>query len=183
MPRDLITSTMKSEPVLSVVSTSTPEGSSSFGIIGAVADCAGKDCGAAIDEAVATNPAAPAAAPFKNLRRSTESFFAIGGCSLEELHVASRRLLMHRRISQIDGCGVPHHLSIAAPREQQDVKKTIPVYSHDHTDSDTFAGSTQYGDPIVGSETRAPTVAEIIDQQPLSRFQIMTIGLCALVMV
>src|SRR5882672_5653027 len=106
MPSDLMTSTMKSEPVLSVVSTSTPAGSSSFGIIGAVADCACKACGVAIDEAVATNPAAPAAAPFRNLRRSTESFFAIGGYPLEELRVASRRRLMHRRISQIDGCGV-----------------------------------------------------------------------------
>ena len=35
----------------------------------------------------------------------------------------------------------------------------------------------------MGTETRGLTVAEIIDQQPLSRFQIMTIGLCALVMV
>jgi AAHS family 4-hydroxybenzoate transporter-like MFS transporter len=35
----------------------------------------------------------------------------------------------------------------------------------------------------VSTETRALTVAEIIDQQPLSRFQITTIGLCALVMV
>jgi len=35
----------------------------------------------------------------------------------------------------------------------------------------------------VGTETRGLTVAEIIDQQPLSRFQITTIGLCALVMV
>jgi AAHS family 4-hydroxybenzoate transporter-like MFS transporter len=39
------------------------------------------------------------------------------------------------------------------------------------------------GDPIVGTETRGLTVAEIIDQQPLSRFQITTILLCALVMV
>jgi AAHS family 4-hydroxybenzoate transporter-like MFS transporter len=39
------------------------------------------------------------------------------------------------------------------------------------------------GDPIVGTETRGLTVAEIIDQQPLSRFQITTIVLCALVMV
>jgi AAHS family 4-hydroxybenzoate transporter-like MFS transporter len=39
------------------------------------------------------------------------------------------------------------------------------------------------GDPIVGTETRGLTVAEIIDQQPLSRFQITTIALCALVMV
>jgi len=35
----------------------------------------------------------------------------------------------------------------------------------------------------VGTETRGLTVAEIIDRQPLSRFQITTIGLCALVMV
>jgi MFS transporter, AAHS family, 4-hydroxybenzoate transporter len=35
----------------------------------------------------------------------------------------------------------------------------------------------------VSTETHALTVAEIIDQQPLSRFQITTIGLCALVMV
>src|SRR5579864_6452359 len=81
-----MTSTMKSEPVRSVVRTSTPEGSSSFGIIGAVADCAGKACGAAMeDEAVATNPAAPAAAPFKNLRRFTESLFAIAGCPLRRV--------------------------------------------------------------------------------------------------
>ena len=35
----------------------------------------------------------------------------------------------------------------------------------------------------MGTETRGLTVAEIIDQQPLSRFQITTIVLCALVMV
>src|SRR3984893_2208014 len=83
-PRDLRTSTMKSDPDRSHVSTSTLEGSSSFGIIGAVADWAGTGCGAAIAEALATSPAAPAAAPFKNLRRSTESFFAIAGMSFEE---------------------------------------------------------------------------------------------------
>src|SRR5258705_9952572 len=81
-PRDLRTSTMKSDPDRSVVNTSTLEGSSSFGIIGAVADWDGIACGAAIVEALATNPAAPAAAPFKNLRRSTESFFAMAGCPL-----------------------------------------------------------------------------------------------------
>lgn len=75
---------MKSDPDRSHVSTSTLEGSSSFGIIGAVADCAGVACGAAIAEVLATSPAAPAAAPFKNLRRSTESFFAIARMSFEE---------------------------------------------------------------------------------------------------
>jgi hypothetical protein len=49
-----------------------------------VADWAGTGCGVAIAEALATSPAAPAAAPFKNLRRSTESFFAIAGMSFEE---------------------------------------------------------------------------------------------------
>ena len=39
------------------------------------------------------------------------------------------------------------------------------------------------GERIVGTETRALTVAEIIDQQPLSRFQITTIALCVMVMV
>src|SRR6266853_4164579 len=82
--RDLRTSTMKSDPDRSHVSTSTLEGSSSFGIIGAVADWAGRDCGVAIAEVLATKPAAPAAAPFKNLRRSMESFFAIAGMSFEE---------------------------------------------------------------------------------------------------
>src|ERR1700676_5403101 len=84
MPSDLMTSTMKSEPVRSVVNTSMPDGSSSLGIIGAVADCAGKDLGAAIVEALATSPAAPTAAPFKNLRRSTESFFAMIGHPLRK---------------------------------------------------------------------------------------------------
>src|ERR1700730_3866604 len=83
-PRDLRTSTMKSDPDRSVVSTSTLEGSSSFGIIAAVPDLAGTARGAAIAEVLATSPAAPAAAPFKNLRRSTESFLAIAGMSFEE---------------------------------------------------------------------------------------------------
>src|SRR4030088_3480430 len=83
-PSDLRTSTMKSDPDLSVVNTSTLEGSSSFGIIRAVPDGAGIACGAASVEALATSPAAPAAAPFKNLRRSTESFFAIARISFEE---------------------------------------------------------------------------------------------------
>src|SRR6266566_5248486 len=83
-PRDFRTSTMKSDPVRSVVSTSTLEGSSSFGIIGAVADLAGTACGAAIAEVLATSPAALAAAPFRKLRRSTESFFVIAGMSFEE---------------------------------------------------------------------------------------------------
>src|SRR6267143_487521 len=61
-PRDLRTSTMKSDPDRSVVNTSTLEGSSSFGIIGAVADWPGIACGAASVEALATSPAAPAAA-------------------------------------------------------------------------------------------------------------------------
>jgi AAHS family 4-hydroxybenzoate transporter-like MFS transporter len=39
------------------------------------------------------------------------------------------------------------------------------------------------GKGIVDSASRRLTVSEIIDQQPLSRFQITTIGLCALVMV
>src|SRR6266853_5230430 len=86
-PKDFRTSTMKSDPDRSVVSTSTPEGSSSFGIIGAVADWAGTGCGAAIAEALATSPAAPAAAPFRKLRRSTESFFAIAGMSFEESYL------------------------------------------------------------------------------------------------
>src|SRR6267378_8619748 len=84
MHSDLRTSTMKSDPDRSHVSTSTPEGSSSLGIIGAVADWDGRGCCAAIAEALATSPAAPAAAPFKNFRRSTESFFAIAGMSFEE---------------------------------------------------------------------------------------------------
>ena len=75
---------MKSDPDRSVVNTSTFDGSSSFGIIGEVADCAGKLCGVAMLDALATSPAAPAAAPFKNLRRSTESFFAIAGFTFEE---------------------------------------------------------------------------------------------------
>src|SRR3977135_3012209 len=82
-PSDLRTSTMKSDPDLSVVNTSTLEGSSSFGIIRAVADWAGIACGAASVEALATSPAAPAAAPFKNLRRSTESFFAMARMSFK----------------------------------------------------------------------------------------------------
>src|SRR6266481_2577360 len=83
-PKDLRTSTMKSDPDRSIVNTSTLEGSSSFGIIGAVADWAGIACGAAIVEALATSPAAPAAAPFKNLRRSTDCFFAMAGMSFKE---------------------------------------------------------------------------------------------------
>jgi len=63
-------------------------------------------CGAAIVEALATNPAAPAAAPFKNLRRSHGKFFwPMARCPLRRVLVASRRLLFHRRISYIDVTG------------------------------------------------------------------------------
>src|SRR6187431_1437447 len=82
-PSDLITSIMKSDPGRSVVyvamrgggglvsaAASVPEGS---GVAGGVGVC---DC--AIDtEGWATNAAAPAAAPLRKSRRSTEPFLAI----------------------------------------------------------------------------------------------------------
>src|SRR6267378_1555539 len=174
-PRDLRTSTMKSDPDRSIVKTSTLEGSSSFGIIRAVADWAGIACGAASVEALATSPAAPAAAPFKNLRRSTESFFAMarmsfkkscwlprgGSYSIDVYHtsiVTGWRIdfgcdsvwFWEDRTSARPKCGRPLVSSIQPTRmkgrdiarplwpsdmgvEQQDIKRLIPVYSHNHT--------------------------------------------------
>jgi hypothetical protein len=111
---------MKSDPDRSHVSTSTLEGSSSFGIIGAVADWAGTGCGVALADALATSPAAPAAAPFKNFRRSTESFFAIAGMSFEEnclpphgdpcsIDVYHKSMVTGQRIDF--GCGISFQLA------------------------------------------------------------------------
>src|ERR1019366_5805567 len=76
-PRDLITSTMKSEPERSVVNASTFEGSTSLGSSRAEADCAGAGSFALIAVLLATSPATPPAAPFKNYRRSTVSLLDI----------------------------------------------------------------------------------------------------------
>src|SRR5262245_48545610 len=82
IPSDLMTSSMKSDPGLSVVYTSARGGG---GLVSAAARAAlgsGVTCravcvacaasGCAID-GFATNAAAPAAAPFKNPRRLTEA--------------------------------------------------------------------------------------------------------------
>src|SRR5712691_11784170 len=77
-PMDFRTSTMKSDPLRSVVSTSTCEGSSSFGSIAAEAERGASPCAARTGVAPATSEATPpAAAPFRNLRRSTDSFLAM----------------------------------------------------------------------------------------------------------
>src|SRR2546425_1188200 len=78
----LMTSTMKSPPGRSVVSTSTsPDGSTSLGNVGAVPEPAGPlCCAAASPEAPAppTNTAAPVtAALFRKPRRPTDGFFDI----------------------------------------------------------------------------------------------------------
>src|SRR5260370_28899023 len=76
-PNDLMTSIMKAEPGRDVVCTSTIEGGAvsaaiSFAVgVGALARF-GSDCCAWATVGVATSAAAPAAAPFKNPRRSTE---------------------------------------------------------------------------------------------------------------
>src|SRR5579864_1314008 len=79
-PSDLITSTMKSDPVRSAVKTSAPDGTS----VSAAADMGGGtlrfgSAGSAARLAgTAANAAAPAAAPFRKSRRSTTGlvFFA-----------------------------------------------------------------------------------------------------------
>src|SRR5580692_2228643 len=81
-PSDLITSTMKSDPVRSAVRTSVIEGTS----VSAVGDIAGgttrfgsAGCGSALTAAgTAASAAAPIAAPFRNFRRSM-SFLADSG--------------------------------------------------------------------------------------------------------
>src|ERR1700677_4796237 len=82
-PRVLMTSTMKSEPGRSVVHTSTRGGGgavsaavclapgSGFGVAGRWTSAA---CCALAASGLATSAAAPAAAPFKKPRRSTEIF-------------------------------------------------------------------------------------------------------------
>src|ERR1700731_317374 len=72
-PSDLITSTMKSDPVRSAVRTSAPDGTS----VSASADMGGGTTrfgsagGAAPAAGPAANAAAPAAAPIRKFRRST----------------------------------------------------------------------------------------------------------------
>src|SRR4029077_8141230 len=72
-PSDLITSTMKSDPVRSAVRASVTEGTS----VSAAADIAGGATrfssagGAATAAGAAANAAAPAAAPLRKFRRST----------------------------------------------------------------------------------------------------------------
>src|SRR5438270_606667 len=72
-----MTSTMKSEPGRSAVSTSTFDmgpGSGSFARIGAEPLRGASACWAPAGLWAATKAAAPPAAPFKKLRRPTESF-------------------------------------------------------------------------------------------------------------
>src|SRR5580693_4079725 len=75
-PSDLITSTIKSEPGRSVVSTSTFEGASASaaGTAGAAAAGLGpaKGCAAIAPALAASVAIPPAAAPLRNLRRSTK---------------------------------------------------------------------------------------------------------------
>src|SRR5882672_3442610 len=72
-PSDLITSTMKSDPVRSAVRTSAPDGAS----VSATADMGGGTTrfssagGAATAAGPAAKAAAPTAAPFRKFRRST----------------------------------------------------------------------------------------------------------------
>src|SRR6266566_952850 len=92
-PRDLITSTMKSEPVRSAVRTLTSvAGSPSFGGIGGtVAERATNDCCAPATPVLATSVATPpTAAPFRNLRRPTKLLadFFMAGISLLKLNCA-----------------------------------------------------------------------------------------------
>src|ERR1700680_2736688 len=84
-PSDLITSTMKSDPVRSAVRTSAPDGTS----VSAPADIGGgttrfNSAGCAETAAgPAANAAAPAAAPFRKFRRSTTGL----GCLAMRLHL------------------------------------------------------------------------------------------------
>src|ERR1700693_5512204 len=84
-PSDLITSTMKSDPVRSAVSTSAPDGTSvsAAGDMGGgatrftSAGVAATGAGAGAD-APAPSAAAPTAAPFRKFRRSTTGFDCFG---------------------------------------------------------------------------------------------------------
>src|SRR5580704_14262532 len=81
----LRTSTMKSEPGWSAVSTSTlGEGSRSWGITAAVAERAASCCCAGAGFEAATNAAAPPTVPFRKFRRPTEGFLslALGGLAI-----------------------------------------------------------------------------------------------------
>jgi hypothetical protein len=76
-PMDLITSTMKSDPVRSAVNTSTLAGAS----VSAAADMGGgttrlgsSGCAATFAAGAAASAAAPAAAPFRKFRRFTTGF-------------------------------------------------------------------------------------------------------------
>src|ERR1700676_1367267 len=78
-PSDLITSTMKSDPVRSAVKTSTFEGvpiSASGDMGGGTIRRSSADCAAAA-LGTAAIAAAPAAAVFRKLRRSTAIFFGL----------------------------------------------------------------------------------------------------------
>src|SRR3977135_538579 len=79
-PRDLITSTMKSDPVRSAVRTSAFEGvpvSASGDMRGGTGRSNSDCCCAATVPGAAANAAAPAAALFRKFRRSTVKFFGL----------------------------------------------------------------------------------------------------------
>src|SRR5262245_50202739 len=87
MPSDLITSSMKSDPGRSVVYTSARGGGGLVSAatraalgkgVTALAPCPACAASAGAIEGFATRAAAPAAAPFRNPRRSTEPFFDLG---------------------------------------------------------------------------------------------------------
>src|SRR5882672_2495567 len=79
-PRDLITSTMKSDPVRSAVRTSAFEGvpvSASGDMGGGTVLTSSTCCCAATVPGAAAKAAAPAAALFRKFRRSTANFFGL----------------------------------------------------------------------------------------------------------
>src|SRR6266852_377459 len=94
MPRDLMTSIMKSEPLRSVVSTSIGDGvpTSASGDIGGGALVRGMEVGGAPTAfGTATSAAAPAAAFFRKLRRLTDVFldFAMDVTNWRTAHLVS----------------------------------------------------------------------------------------------
>src|SRR5580692_863085 len=99
MPRDLMTSTMKSEPGRSVVRTSAARGfpvSASSDIFGGRAEVFGVGSCAAAAAFPATSAATLAAPPFRKSRRSTELFLKCamvlrnrGPCHVKALYITN----------------------------------------------------------------------------------------------
>src|SRR5580704_10992973 len=105
MPRDLMTSTMKSEPLRSVVRISAgEEGSSASGEIGIAAGILGVvEAAEAADPGTALIAAAPTAALFRKLRRLMEFLLRVATAESSRMRHLVSHISAHRELNLLSG--------------------------------------------------------------------------------